>query len=173
MLKLASRFLRLRFIHGFLPLLHAVSACGSAWSLDDHSRHHIFNNIIGIKNIVTKSMTNPPARIIGAIILCVIGVLGSLQLKRSGDISELSFIGLVSLSIFVGFLVFVSDRLTHVSLSKLEMTLQEMRQTEASVKELGRAILAVVEASSHSLMLETFDEKAYNESVERLRKLVV
>ncbi len=118
-------------------------------------------------------MTNPPARIIGAIILCVIGVLGSLQLKRSGDISELSFIGLVSLSIFVGFLVFVSDRLTHVSLSKLEMTLQEMRQTEASVKELGRAILAVVEASSHSLMLETFDEKAYNESVERLRKLVV
>ncbi len=47
-----------------------------------------------------------------------------------------------------------------------------MKETEASVKELGKAILAVVEASSHSIMLESFDEKVYTESVNRLKKLI-
>jgi len=47
-----------------------------------------------------------------------------------------------------------------------------MKETEASVKEVGRAILAVIEASSHSLMLETFDQKALDGAVEKLKKLI-
>ena len=111
-------------------------------------------------------------RVIAAIILCAIGILGSLHLKRSGDISEASFLLLVSLSVFVGIVIFLSDRITHFSVTKLEVTLEKMKETETSVKELGRAILSVEEAGSHRLMLESFDPKTYNESVEKLRGLV-
>lgn len=117
-------------------------------------------------------MKTPSIRAIIALIFTLIGILGSLQLKVSSIISEPSLIVLVSLSVFIGLIIFLSNRITHFSVSKLEVTLQEMKETEASVKELGKAILAVVEASSHSFMLESFDQKAYDESVERLKKLV-
>jgi hypothetical protein len=137
------------------------------------ARHNIFSTINGHKRKTRPMRTGSIARVIAAFTLCVIGILGSLHLKRSGDISEASFIFLESLSVFVGIVIFLSDRITHFSVTKLEVTLEKMKETETSVRELGRAILAMEEASSHSLMLESFDPKAYNESVEKLRGLVL
>lgn len=113
-------------------------------------------------------------RVFSAIVLCSIGILGSVQLKISSNISEWSFDFFIIISIIVGLIIFFSDRVTHFSfgLNNLEVTLEEMRETEASVKDLGKAILAVVEASSHSVMLESFDDKAYKESIARLKKLI-
>ena len=117
-----------------------------------------------------KILSSP--RVIAAILIPLSCIFGALQLKISAVISELSFIGLISVSMFCGLIIFFSDRITQFSLSKLEITLKDMKETEASVKELGKAILAVVEASSHSIMLESFDEKVYTESVNRLKKLI-
>ena len=39
------------------------------------------------------------------------------------------------------------------------MTLKEVRETESSIKEVARAILAVIENKSHEIMLESYNDK--------------
>lgn len=107
-----------------------------------------------------------------AIIFAFSGMLGSLKLKVDGIISEPSFVVFVAFSILAGLLIAFVDRIEKFSLRNLEMTLREVKQTEASVKEVARAILEVIEARNHSLMLESFDQKALDTAVEKLKKLI-
>ncbi|MCK4469980.1 MAG: hypothetical protein KAU60_16715 [Desulfobacterales bacterium] len=109
---------------------------------------------------------------IAAIFLTLIGISGSIILKSSNFISEPSFIILLFGCILVGLFIAYPDKVKMIDFRKGQLILKEIKETEISVKELGKAILAVVEASSHSIMLESYDEDAYNKSVKKLKMLI-
>lgn len=54
----------------------------------------------------------------------------------------------------------------------LELKFKEIQETEASVKEIATAILDVIETQSHGLMLSSYDDKAANAAIEKLKKLI-
>ena len=108
---------------------------------------------------------------INAIVFSLMGIGGSLALKEYGFIAEPSFLSLLILSVLVGLFISYSDKVQSINLLKGELILKDMRDTEASVKELAKAILEVTETSSHALMLESFDREAKDKAVEKLRKL--
>lgn len=110
--------------------------------------------------------------IIAATILTPAGILGSIKLKSSNLISEPSFVLLLIGSVLIGLFIVYSNKIKVLDFYKGQLILREIKETETSVKELGKAILAVVEASSHSIMLESFDKDAYNDSVEKLKMLI-
>lgn len=107
-----------------------------------------------------------------ALLLSTGGIVGSVYLKHIGTISELSFLVLISISVLVGLFVCYSDRVSSINLKKGELILSEMKETESSVKELGRAVLEVTEALNHTRMLESFDSNAHKKAIEKLRGLV-
>lgn len=115
--------------------------------------------------------SNAPQNKIKALILSFIGVALSLILLCFGFIGEPSFISLIVISVVVGLFVCYSDVIKSFSLLKGELILRDIKETEASVKELAKAILEVTETSSHGIMRETFDGDAQNKAVEKLRKL--
>ena len=106
-----------------------------------------------------------------SIITLGIGFKVSLWLKEYSSLSEASF--MIVLIFFMIFSIILPrlDMLRSFSLTKGELVLQEMKDTEASVKELAKAILEVTETSSHGIMRESFDGAAKNKAVEKLRKL--
>lgn len=107
-----------------------------------------------------------------ALIVAAVGILGSVYLKYIGVISEPSLIVLILANALIGLFIYYSDKVKSINLKEGELILQEMKETESSVKELGRAVLELNEASSHSLMLESYDSEAHEQAVEKLRKLV-
>jgi len=121
-----------------------------------------------------QTKTNPVKHIIKAsatLILTALGVFGSVHLRDSGRVSEMPFVLLVIICIFVGTLVAFAHRIESFNLRELSVKLREVHETERSVKNLALAVLDVLEKSEHSLVLESFDEGAYKESVETLRNL--
>ncbi|MBW2942284.1 hypothetical protein [Zhongshania aquimaris] len=112
-------------------------------------------------------------KVISAVFVAVGGIFGSVYLKYIGVISEPSLIVLILAATLVGLFICYADKVKSINLKEGELILQEMKETEASVKELGRAVLELNEASSHSLMLESFDSDADEKAVEKLRKLVI
>ncbi|MBY8967321.1 hypothetical protein KHP57_16635 [Algiphilus sp. NNCM1] len=111
-------------------------------------------------------------KVVASLITSFVGIAGSIYLKALGIISEPSLVLLILASTLVGLFLSYSDKVKSVNLKKGELILKEMKDTESSVKELGRAVLEVTEASSHSLMLESFDPDAYEQAVSHLRDLV-
>ena len=103
-----------------------------------------------------------------AIALSVIGIAGSVKLKSCGEISELSLLALISLSVFVGLVIAFIDRIKSftITLQKFTVTLREMKETEASVKQVARAILGVIESQSHGIMLESYDGEKADTAIE-------
>ena len=106
-----------------------------------------------------------------ALILSFIGIILSLILICSGFIGETSFVSLIVISVVVGLFVGYSDIVKSFSLLKGELILKDIKETEASVKELAKAILEVTETSSHGIMHESFDRDANQNAVNKLRKL--
>lgn len=107
-----------------------------------------------------------------ALLISLFGISGSICLKGFSFISEASFVIFILTSVLVGLFIAYSDKVRSVNLKEGEIILQEMKEAESSVKELGRAVLDVTEASSHTLMLESFDSDAYDKAIARLRELV-
>jgi len=105
------------------------------------------------------------------IIALGIGFKVALWLKEYSNLSEPSFMIVLIFFMIFSILLPRLHRLQSFSLSKGELTLQGMKETETAVKELARAILEVTETSSHGLMLENFDSEAQKKAVEKLRKL--
>ena len=127
---------------------------------------------MGNKSTERENIMKKAISIIAAIALALIGIFGSIKLKSSNIISELSFVFLLVVSVLVGLLIAYPDKVKVIDLFKGQLILKEIKETETSVKELGKAILAVVEASNHSIMIESFDKDTYNKSVEKLKMLV-
>lgn len=100
------------------------------------------------------------------------GIGGSIYLKKVQIISEPSLVILILAFILVGLFIYYSDKVKSINLKEGELTLKEIKETELSVKELGKAILEVTEASSHSIMMETFDSETYEKSVNKLKELI-
>lgn len=111
-------------------------------------------------------------RVIAATILSVIGIAGSLKLKSTGLISEPTLVFFVGFAIVAGLFIAFLERIKSLNLYEMQLTLHEMKETEASVKEVATALLDVIEAKSHTLMLESYDADAANQAIERLKKLM-
>ena len=118
-----------------------------------------------------KSNSKVQKRKTGALILSFIGISIALLLICFDFIGEASFISLVVISVVVGIFIQYSDSIQSFNLLKGELILKDMKETESSVKELAKAILEVTEASSHGLMLESYDGEAHEKAIEKLKKL--
>ena len=119
----------------------------------------------------TKIKTEAKNEIVKTIILPFLIVVMSITLLSFKLIGGASFVSLVVISVFLGLIVNYSDRIKSLSLPGAKLILQDMKETESSVKELAKAVLEVTETSSHGLMLESFDSEAKDKAVEKLRKL--
>ena len=106
-----------------------------------------------------------------SIVTLVIGFKVSLWLKEYSNLSEPSFIIVLTFFMIFSILLPRINRLQSFSLTKGELVLQDIKETEASVKELAKAILEVTETSSHAIMRESFDREAKDNAVDKLRKL--
>lgn len=107
-----------------------------------------------------------------AVVLMLLGFIGlSIWLRGYASLSEASFMVLVTLSAILSVLLPNLNQVKSFSISKGELVLQEMKETEASVQELAKAIVEVQEAGNHGIMLESYDSEAHNAAIENLRRL--
>jgi len=114
------------------------------------------------------------ARIIGASIFTTIGVSFAFGLKVYDHVGENNLCLLIVFFSGTGVLISFIDRFKDftIGLTGIKGTLAELKQTEASVKEVAAAMIEVIETRSHSLMLESFDEDAAESALDKLKKLV-
>jgi hypothetical protein len=115
-------------------------------------------------NVLTK-----PAFVL---VLFLIGVCGSVWLKSLLDLSEASFMVLVTLSAIFSILLPNLNQLKSFSITKGELILQEVKDSEAAIKELAIATVDLVEAANEgSLVTEEFDQERYDHTVENIKAL--
>lgn len=102
----------------------------------------------------------------------LIGIGGSLCLKKFVGLSEASFMVLVTISFIFSILLPNLNQLKSLSLTKGELILQEVKDSEAAVRELAIATVDLVEASSEfAIVTEEYDQDRYDKAVEKIRKL--
>ncbi len=106
------------------------------------------------------------------IVLLMVGIMCSMWLKSHSNLSEASFMVLVTLSAIFSILIPNLGQLKSFSITKGELILLEVKDSEAAVKELAIATLALIEASSDgSIVTEEFDRDRYDKAVETIRSL--
>jgi hypothetical protein len=110
-------------------------------------------------------------RKIGAVIITLVCIGGSLALIVYGLIGEPYFLALLVLSAVIGLFVFYLDKVQSVNLLKGELILKDVKETHDSVKILAKYIVEVVETSDHAIMLESFDREAQKEALAKLKEL--
>ncbi|MDW5418716.1 hypothetical protein R6242_19290 [Iodobacter sp. CM08] len=110
---------------------------------------------------------------ISGVIIFIIGITGSIMLKIYGIISEPSFLTFTVLTVLIALFIAYSNKVQSISLLKGELILKDIKETEASIKELAKAILEVTETFQHGIMLESFDCEPQEKAVEKLRKLTI
>ena len=110
-----------------------------------------------------------------AIILCVSGVFGSVRLIEQKFIGEASFVALLCFTVLISLLLAFMWKVESFKASgaSIEVKLREIKEAEKSVKELSLAILDVMDAKDHGLMLESYDRQAYEQAVEKVKKLAL
>ena len=108
---------------------------------------------------------------ISASILFGILAFLSLQLKSEGFVGEVSLVALLIASLVAGFIVFFRKNLKKASFSG-GIELQEIKDTEASVKQIAAAVLELAEADEDGIKLESWDEDRYQKAKESIRKLI-
>jgi hypothetical protein len=115
------------------------------------------------------------AHIGAALILCVSGVLGSVKLIEMKFIGEVSFVALLCFTVLISLLLAFMWKVESFKASgaSIEVKLREIKEAEKSVKELSLAILDVMDAKDHGLMLESYDRQAYAQAVEKVKKLAL
>lgn len=102
----------------------------------------------------------------------LIGIIGALYLKKIAGLSEASFMVLVTISFVFSILLPNLSQLKSLSLARGELILQEIKGSEAAVRDLAIATVDLVEASSEfSMVTEEYDQDRYDEAVEKIRKL--
>lgn len=115
-----------------------------------------------------KKLTKPAI----AIVALLISIWCSLWLKSYASLSETSFMVLVTISFIFSILLPNLNQLKSFSITKGELILQEIKDSEAAIKDLAIATLELVEASTaESIVTESFDQDRYNKSVERVKSL--
>jgi competence protein ComGC len=106
------------------------------------------------------------------ITLFILGIMCSLWLKSGLDLSEASFMVLVIIAAIFSILIPNLGQLKSFSITKGELILQEVKDSEAAVKELAIATLELVEASSDgSIVTEDYDSSRYDNAVNTIKSL--
>jgi hypothetical protein len=106
-----------------------------------------------------------------SIITLGIGFKVSLWLKEYSKLSEPSFMLILIFFMIFSILLPRLNSLQSFSLTKGELVLRDIKETERSVKQLAKAVLDVEETSGDKLLLQSIDESAHKEAVDRLKKL--
>lgn len=106
------------------------------------------------------------------IALFLIGVYGSVWLTSLLELSEASIMVLVTLSAIFSVLLPNLNQLKSISITKGELILQEVKDSEASIKELAIATVDLVEAANeYSLVTNEFDQERYDQAVKKVKAL--
>lgn len=122
-----------------------------------------------MNRILTKKPLMKPAVVIT---LFILGIMCSLWLKSGLDLSEASFMVLVIIAAIFSILIPNLGQLKSFSITKGELILQEVKDSEAAVKELAIATLELVEASSDgSIVTEDYDSSRYDNAVNTIKSL--
>lgn len=116
---------------------------------------------------IIKATINP---VISIAALCI-GFKVSLWLKAYSNLSEPSFIIVLIFFMIFSILLPRLNSLQSFSLTKGELVLREVKETEASVKELASAIIELSEADSHAVMQESFDPERKRNAINNLKKI--
>jgi hypothetical protein len=102
-----------------------------------------------------------------------IAVICSLWLKTYASLSEASLMILITLSAIFSILLPNLNQLKSFSITKGELILREVQDSEAAVKKLAAATLELVEASNDgTIFKEDFDSERYQEAVEEIKSLI-
>lgn len=96
-------------------------------------------------------------RVTGAMILSIIGILGSVKLKVDGIVSEPSLVILIGFSLLVGIFIAYSNRIKELNFRELKLTLEEIKETEDAVRELAAAVFMVFTTRPPALQLSGMD----------------
>ncbi|EGR0311387.1 hypothetical protein VCSRO199_3527 [Vibrio cholerae] len=106
------------------------------------------------------------------VIVFVIMVYLSVWFRDSNALSEASLMVLITLSAIFSVLLPNMNNLKSFSITKGELILQEVKDSEEAIRELASATLELVESSPVPLLVEEeFDASRYNKAIEEVRSL--
>ena len=118
---------------------------------------------------------NKPMRTIPAVILFAALALGSVMLKDSDRIGELSFVSLLIVSVISGFVVFFRDRLKKANFKEgfeLFEAVKDVKEAEDRIKVLARHVAELVDAANQgSWKSESYDDNRFNEALAKVRDI--
>lgn len=104
--------------------------------------------------------------------LFMAGISGFVWLKNLLNLSEASFMGLITLSAIFSILLPNLNQLKSFSITKGELILQEVKDSEAAIKKLAIATVDLVEAANEgSIVTHEFDQERYDAAVEKIKAL--
>ncbi|MUK32177.1 hypothetical protein GNP44_19120 [Aliivibrio fischeri] len=108
------------------------------------------------------------------VVLIFIGlVMCSLWFKNYASLSEASLMMLVTLSAIFSILLPNLNQLKSFSITKGELILQEVKDSEIAIKELASATLELVESSTEAaIVTNEFDEARYKKAIEEVKLLI-
>ena len=99
-----------------------------------------------------KHIIEATKRPIMVIVTLGISVYLSLSLKEFSNLSEASFMVLVTMSFIIAIVLPNMNQLKSFSLTKGELVLQEMKETESNIKALALATVELVESGTDGLL---------------------
>ncbi|HEY0922075.1 hypothetical protein [Rheinheimera pacifica] len=106
------------------------------------------------------------------LVFLLTGIGGSAWLMSQLNLSEASFMVLVTLSAIFSILLPNLNQLKSFSITKGELILQEVKDSEAAIKELAIATADLVEAANEgSIVSHGFNQARYDQAVEKIRAL--
>ncbi|TMX32032.1 hypothetical protein DA096_08875 [Vibrio rotiferianus] len=106
------------------------------------------------------------------VVIFLVSVWGAMWLKNNVNLSEASFMILITLAAIFSILLPNLNQLKSFSITRGELILQEIKDSEVAVKELALATLELVEASTEAaIVTNDFDEERYKRAIEELKSL--
>lgn len=111
---------------------------------------------------------------IKAIVLLAILAFGSVQLKINGFIGDPALVSLLALSLLSGFIVYLQARIKKAGPAGIELhkAIQEVRESEATVKELAAAIVEVIAAdATGAIRHDQWDSERFGKALDNLKRL--
>ena len=105
-------------------------------------------------------------------LIALILLAGSVALKVFSVIGEISFVLFIITSLLIGLALYFSDKVKILDFRKGQLILQDIKETEQSVKKLSLLTLELMEVSNEgAVQWSNFDEEKFKEVADKLRKL--
>lgn len=115
-----------------------------------------------------KSIAKPVA----VVLLLLTFTVGSVCLHLSLDLSEPSFMSLMIMSAIFSVLLPKFNELKSFFIAKGQLILQEIKVSEAAVKELAIATVDLVESANEcSIVTGAFDQERYDQAIAKIKAI--